>query len=421
MPEDPRPEQLYMTTTKNNDSQAPEPTFPVIPGIDTEAQASEEPSAEGSASKPSLLDLSLEEVVELMAELGEAPYRARQLWRAMYHEIRESFDEMTSLSKSLREKLKERFILSPLERSVYLTSRDETTDKALFKLPDGELIETVLMRYEPDGHRKTRRTVCVSTQAGCALGCTFCATGQQGFKRQLTVGEIVSQVIYMERVARLEDELEIEQGVRSKGERQGVTNVVFMGMGEPLANYDNSLRAIRILNSDQGLHIGARHITVSTVGLVPQIERLSGEDLQLNLAVSLHAPDNATRSETMPINRRYPIEQLIETCKKYADKTNRRIFFEYVLLHGQNDSPEQADMLGKLLNGMLCHVNLIPVNPTSGGPFERPSRDHWTAFQEKLREHGVPSTVRMEKGIDINAGCGQLRARVVDAEAVTEA
>ena len=237
----------------------------------------------------------------------------------------------------------------------------------------------------------------------------------------MTAGEIVSQVIYMERVARAEDAREIATGTRSKGERQGVTNVVFMGMGEPLANYENSLRSVRAMNDELGLNIGARHITISTVGLVPQIIRFADEDLQVNLAVSLHAPDNQTRSETMPVNRRYPIEHLMTACRQYIEKTNRRIFFEYVLLHGQNDSPEQADALGRLLKGMLCHVNLIPVNPTTEGQFERPAREHRMAFQEKLREYGVASTMRMEKGIDINAGCGQLRARVVDAALVAQA
>ena len=364
----------------------------------------------------SILDLSKVELEELVTELGQPAYRAKQLWRALYFELRQSFDDMTSLPVQLREQLKERFIISPLEKVYYLSSKDGSTDKALFKLPDGELIETVLMRYEPDGHRRVRRTVCVSTQAGCALGCTFCATGQQGFRRQMTPGEIVSQVMYMESVARAEDDEQIAQGSRTKGERQGVTNIVFMGMGEPLANYDNTLTSIRTINDDQGLHIGARHITVSTVGLVPQILQLAKEDLQINLAVSLHAPDNETRSETMPVNKRYPIEELIGACKKYVEKTNRRIFYEYVLLYGQNDSEAHAERLGKLLQGTLCHVNLIPVNPTEDGPFRRPDRERRTAFQQVLRNFGVPSTIRMEKGIDINAGCGQLRARAIDIE-----
>ncbi len=388
---------------------------------ETEETVSTEPveracSDAADQAHSSILDLSRTSLEEVVAELGEPAYRAKQLWRALYFELRSSFDEMTSLPLKFREQLKSRYSISPLEEVFHLTSKDGSTDKALFKLPDGELIETVLMRYEADGHRKVRRTVCVSTQAGCALGCTFCATGQQGFRRQLSVGEIASQVMFMEQIARTEDEEEIEIGLRSKGERQGVTNVVFMGMGEPLANYENSIAAIRTLNDDQGLHIGARHITVSTVGLVPQILRMADEDLQINLAVSLHAPDNETRSETMPVNKRYPIEQLIDACKKYVEKTNRRIFFEYVLLHGQNDSVAHADALGKLLKGMLCHVNLIPVNPTTEGPFVRPAREFRTAFQQKLREYGVPSTIRMEKGIDIDAGCGQLRARALDTD-----
>ncbi len=378
------------------------------------------PMTPSEPSLRSLLDLSKQDIGALVAEMGEAPYRTRQLWRALYHELRQSFDDMTSLSLRFREALKQRFALSPLEQVYYIASRDGTTDKALFRLPDGELIETVLMRYAPDGHRKMRRTVCVSTQAGCALGCTFCATGQQGFRRQLSVGEIVSQVMFMERLARTEDENQMEDGRRPQGARPGVTNVVFMGMGEPLANYDNTLNSIRTLNDEQGLHLGARHITVSTVGLVPQILKFADEDLQTNLAVSLHAADNATRSETMPVNRQYPIEQLLDACKTYIEKTNRRIFFEYVLLHGQNDSIHQADTLGRRLKDMLCHVNLIPVNPTTDGPFQRPARAFRTAFQEQLREYGVPSTIRMEKGIDINAGCGQLRARAVGAEDADE-
>ena len=372
--------------------------------------------AHSAPSHPSVLDYSRAELDALVVGMGEAPYRAGQLWRALYHELRESFDDMTSLSRAFRASLQQRVGIRQLETVYYLTSRDGSTDKALFRLPDGELIETVLMRYAPDGHRKVRRTVCVSTQAGCALGCTFCATGQQGFRRDLSVGEIVSQVIFMERIARQEDVEEIAGGRRSKGDRQGVTNVVFMGMGEPLANYDNTLKAVRTLNDEQGLHVGARRITVSTVGLVPQILRLADEQLQVNLAVSLHAPDDATRAETMPVNRRYPIGPLVDACKTYIEQTGRRIFFEYVLLHRQNDSVPQAHTLGRLLSGMLCHVNLIPVNATADGPFERPGRERRRLFQETLRDYSVASTIRMEKGIDINAGCGQLRARAVGVE-----
>ncbi|MEX0763252.1 MAG: 23S rRNA (adenine(2503)-C(2))-methyltransferase RlmN [Dehalococcoidia bacterium] len=366
---------------------------------------------------PSILDLSENDLSKLFAELGEPRFRIKQLWRALYHEGLQSFDEMTTLSKALRTKLAERFSVSPLTPAVSMRSEDGSTDKVLFRLHDGEMIETVLMRYEPDGHRRRRKTVCVSTQAGCALGCTFCATGQQGFVRQLSVGEIVGQVLHMQRVARAEDAAEIAAGERDKAETQGVTNLVFMGMGEPLANYDNTMAAIRVLNDPNGVGIGARHITVSTVGLVPQILKLANEDLQINLAVSLHAPDDETRSETMPINKRYPIATLVDACRKYVEKTNRRIFFEYVLLEGQNDTMEHAIRLGRLLEGLLCHVNLIPVNPTTGGPYRRPDPRRSSAFKEELAKMGVPSTVRMEKGIDINAGCGQLRARVLEEAA----
>lgn len=356
-----------------------------------------------------ILDFSKEDIRQLMVSLGEPDFRANQLWRGLYHQIVTSFDEITSLSNALRKTLKERFLISSLEPSLTLTSKDKSTTKVLFKLSDSELIETVLMRYPPDGHRKGRKTVCVSTQAGCALGCTFCATGQQGFSRQLTVGEIVAQVLHMEKIARIEDEKEIRVGIRTKGEKQGITNVVFMGMGEPLANYDATLAAVRVLNDEQGVHLGARNITISTVGLIPQILKLAGEELQINLAVSLHAADNETRDQTVPVNKRYPLGQLIQACGTYIERTNRRIFFEYVLLDGQNDSLKDADNLGKLLEGLMCHVNLIPVNPTSGSSFNRPDRERGKEFQNKLSEYSIPSTLRMEKGIDINAGCGQLR------------
>ena len=375
----------------------------------TAADASTAPAA-----LPSILELSRDELTKAMLGMGEKKFRAVQLWRSIYNETSESFEDMSTLSKTFRGALSKKFSISSLEQAMFLTSADNTTSKALYRLHDGELIETVMMRYETDGHRRNRKTACISTQAGCALGCTFCATGQQGLRRNLTVGEIVAQVIEMQRIAYAEDESQVETGKRTKGELQGVTNVVFMGMGEPLANYGNTMAAIRVLNDDQGLNIGARHITVSTVGLIPQILQLAEEELQLNLAISLHAPDNNTRSQTMPINKRYPVQDLIRACHKYADKTKRRIFFEYVLLKEQNDSVEQAQKLGRLLNGLHCHVNLIPVNPTKEGPFERTDLAAAKDFQGGLKQYGIPSTIRMEKGIDINAGCGQLRERAID-------
>ena len=384
----------------------------------TPSSTSPEPaSAEASESAsalPSILELSRDKLTSTMIEMGEKKFRATQLWRSLYYETAKSFEDMSTLSKPFRKSLGEKYSISPLEQAMYLTSADSSTSKALYRLHDGELIESVLMRYETDGHRRNRKTACISTQAGCALGCTFCATGQQGFRRNLTVGEIVAQVIELQRIAIEEDKSQMEEGKRTKGELQGVTNVDFMGMGEPLANYDNVMAAIRVLNDGQGLNIGARHITLSTVGLVPQILKLADEELQINLAISLHAPDNATRSQTMPVNKRYPVEELIRACHKYADKTKRRIFFEYVLLKEQNDSLEQAQKLGRLLNGLHCHVNLIPVNPTKEGPFDRTDLRAAKEFQGGLKQYGIPSTVRMEKGIDINAGCGQLRERAID-------
>ena len=371
-------------------------------------------TSNSSLMLPSILDLSRENLTASMLEMGEKTFRSNQLWRSIYHEVSESFEEMSTLSKAFRKSLREKYSISSLTEVMALTSLDRTTSKSLYRLRDGELIETVMMRYESDGHRRNRKTACISTQAGCALGCTFCATGQQGFRRNLTVGEIVAQVIEMQRVAIAEDQAQIDGGKRTKGELQGVTNVVFMGMGAPLANYRNTVSAIRVLNDGQGLNIGARHITVSTVGLIPEILKLADEDLQINLAISLHAPDNVTRSQTMPVNKRYPVEELINACHRYADKTKRRIFFEYVLLKEQNDSIEQAQKLGRLLNGLHCHVNLIPVNPTAQGPFERTDLVNAKTFQGGLKQYGIPSTIRMEKGIDINAGCGQLRERAVD-------
>ncbi len=365
-------------------------------------------------AKSSILDLSRTDLeTEVVENLGQSRYRSQQIWQALHRDGADEFDGITTLPKTLRAQLDAKFIAKPIDQVMQLTSADGSTEKVLFRLRDGELIETVLMRYRPDGHRKARKTVCVSTQAGCALGCTFCATGQQGFRRQLSTGEIVAQIIHMANVARAEDMVEVSAGERERGSVQGVTNVVFMGMGEPLANYDNTLSAIRAINDPHGLAIGARHITLSTVGLAPQIVQLAHEDLQINLAVSLHAPDDETRRQTMPINRRYPISVLLDACRKYVGITNRRIFFEYVLLKDQNDTLDHASRLGQRLNGLMCHVNLIPVNPTEEGPYDRTSRSEATAFQAELRKYGVPSTVRIEKGIDIAAGCGQLRARAL--------
>jgi len=373
------------------------------------------PSGSPSSTVICILDLSKDELSARLRDMGEPPFRARQVWRALYHEARPAFDEMTNVSKALRTRLAVEYRIDPLEPVATSRSSEGSTEKNLFRLADGEVIEAVLMRYDADDHRRRRRTACISTQAGCALGCTFCATGQQGFARNLTVGEIVGQVLHMVRATRAEDGVDIAYGRVKRGEiaPTGVTNVVLMGMGEPLANYDTTLAAIRVLNDEAGVNIGARHITVSTAGLAPEIRRLAGEPLQINLAVSLHAADDETRSRMMPVNRRYPVRVLMAACREYVERTNRRIFFEYVLLEGQNDTREHAGRLATVLNGMLCHVNLIPVNPTSGSPHGRPNAGRTDAFREILRRRGVAATVRVEKGIDIDAGCGQLRARTL--------
>ena len=335
---------------------------------------------------PCILDLDRAELVAAAARHGAARPAAERLFRSLHRDGALTFAGV--------ERLADDYSIDPLTPVRRTRSDDGSTEKALFGLPDGEQIETVMMRYDPDSHRRSRRTVCVSTQAGCAFGCTFCATGQQGFRRQLTVGEIVGQVVAMARSSRAK-----------------VTNVVFMGMGEPFANYDRTMKAIRILNDGRGLHIGPRHFTVSTVGLVPEILRFANEPLPMNLAVSLHAPDDATRARLLPVNHRYPLRDLLAACRTYIAKTKRRIFFEYVLMAGANDDPGQAEALGVLLNGLFCHVNLIPVNPTGAGPHARPPASLSDVFQAALARHGVPSTVRSEKGVAIAAGCGQLRAR----------
>ena len=353
---------------------------------------------------PSIFDLTRDELADVISELGEPAYRGKQIWKAFYAEGVASFEEITTLPRLLRDKLAKRFRTDPLEPVMQRKSRDGLVEKTLFRLADGELIETVLMRYDSHGESRARRTACISTQAGCALGCTFCATGQQGFRRQLSAGEIAAQVVHVNR--RLAAE------AKSSATAERVTNVVFMGMGEPLANYDNTIGAVGILNDDEGVRLGARHMTISTVGLAPQILKLSDEPFQVNLAISLHAPNDRIRSQTMPVNRRYSIDRVMRACRAYISRTNRRVSFEYVLLAGENDHPEHAEELAELLQGMLCHVNLIPVNPTDAG-YTRPPDGRIGKFRDILKRAGIAVTVRFEKGTDIDAGCGQLRARAL--------
>ena len=356
----------------------------------------------------SIFEKNKKDLKEFLKKKGEKPYRADQIWRSMYVDLYDNFNDISTIPDKLKKSLISELDYSPLSLVVKKKSKDLSTDKFLWKLHDNKLVETVLMRYDEDGHRRKRRTVCISSQVGCALDCKFCATGQQGFTRQLTVGEIVSQVVEAKKVLFNEEPNLIKD--------QNNLNIVFMGMGEPLANYERVIESIKILNDQKGLNIGARNITVSTVGLLPKIIDLSKEKIQVNLAVSIHAPDNKTRSETVPINDKYPIEDLIEACKKYIEATNRKVFFEYVLLSGQNDSEDHANKLGRLLQPLLCHLNLIPVNPTISSDYERSRSEKIKKFRKIISNYDVPSTIRMEKGIDINAGCGQLKSEFIYLE-----
>lgn len=328
-------------------------------------------------------DLNLEELENELIEMGEKKYRAKQIFAWIYRNV-ESFEEMTDLSKELIKKLQENFYIKNLEVANFQKSKDGTI-KYLFKLNDGHAIESVIMKY------KYGNTACVSNQVGCKMGCNFCASAKIGFIRNLTAGEIVSQI------------LEIEKQCGEK-----ISNVVFMGIGEPLDNYDNVMKAIRLINDPKGLNIGARHISISTCGLIHNIKRLADENLQCNLCISLHSSRDDVRTSMMPINKTYKIAEVMEACKYYIEKTNRRITFEYALVDGVNDSLDDALHLSKLLKGMLCHVNLIPINKIKDGIYEKSSVEKILAFRDFLNDKGIVATVRRELGSDISAACGQL-------------
>jgi len=340
-----------------------------------------------------LYDLSLEEVQDLVKDMGQPEYRAIQLWQWLYQHLAVNMEEMTNLPISLRGQLVELAPLNIREPVEIQYSQDNQTTKALFQLEEGNYIETVLMMYEK------RRTVCISTQAGCAMGCVFCATGQMGFTRNLSAGEIVSQVMHFAR------ELAI------KGDK--ITNIVFMGMGEPLHNYSNTLKALDILTHAGGFNLGARKLTISTVGLVPAMRRFADERRQTPLAVSLHAATDIERNKLIPVARRWPIVELMDACHYYSEQTGRRLTFEWALIDGVNDTLKQARLLGHLIENLLCHVNLIPLNPTKEYGGRPPTPERVAAFQKELGKFGVGSTIRVRRGIDIQAGCGQLRDRVV--------
>jgi 23S rRNA (adenine2503-C2)-methyltransferase len=361
-------------------------------------------------TKTDLLALTLPQLQQWLMERGEPAFRAKQVYSWLYQQLVTDFASMTNLPQVLRTRLAEEACIGPMIVRSELHSKDDRTRKILLELADGKLIESVLMLYPPLSESSARATVCVSSQAGCAFGCTFCATGQMGFDRHLTAGEIVAQVLYFARELRAAPWSAV--GLPGSQPIDHVTNIVLMGMGEPLHNYENVLQALRILNSPEGFNLGARHMTVSTVGLVPAICKLSQEPLQVNLAISLHAPTDELRSQTMPINRKYPLQELLAACKDYIAATGRQVTFEYVLIAGVNDTPTHAHQLGQLLAPLkqFAHVNCIPVNATDAS--YRPSGpDAIRTFRDILREHGVSNSVRAERGDDIAAACGQLRTR----------
>ncbi|MDY0391857.1 MAG: 23S rRNA (adenine(2503)-C(2))-methyltransferase RlmN [Candidatus Bipolaricaulis sp.] len=336
------------------------------------------------------LDLSFAEVAALMASWGEPPFRAPQIWKWAWRHLGTAFADMTNLPRDLRARLGEAFTLAgPVP--IAHQGDGEGTEKVLLSLRDRQAIEAVLIREDD------RRTVCISTQVGCPGGCPFCATGKMGYVRDLTAGEIAAQVLHFARE------------LRGAGER--VTHVVVMGMGEPLLNYDATLRALRNLNDRRGFALGARRVTVSTVGVVPGIVRLAGEGLQVNLAISLHAPDDALRRELVPLAERWPLADVLAAADRYASATGRRVSYEYVLLRGVNDRLDHARALARLLRGRLAHVNLIPFNPAPGLPYQPPDPNTVDAFRRELVLHGVDATVRRSRGVAIQAGCGQLRGQ----------
>lgn len=339
-----------------------------------------------------LVGMTREEMAAFVQELGEPGFRAKQLFQWVYQKGAKSFDQMTNLSAAFRQKLAERSILQLMEREVEQHADPTETTKYLFQLHDGQKVESVLMRHSYGN------SVCLTTQVGCRLGCTFCASTLGGLVRNLTAGEIVEQIVLMQRDLPADER---------------IGHVVLMGTGEPLENYDHVLKAIRLMHDPDGLNIGYRHITISTSGIVPGMRQLADEGLPITLALSLHAPDDALRGQLMPIARIWPVAEVLDAARAYGEKTGRRVTYEYILISGVNDNPEQAVELAALLKGSLAHVNLIPMNPVTERPqYQRPGLNRVNRFKEILESSGIAVTVRREMGGDIDAACGQLRNRV---------
>ena len=330
-------------------------------------------------------DYDLKELKEELNNIGEKNFRAEQIFQWLYIEKVKSFDDMTNLSLELREKLKQNYTICNFNILKKQESKDGTI-KYLFDVLDGNAIETVLMSYH-HGY-----TICVSSQIGCKMGCKFCASTGIPFSRDLEAGEIVEQLLAIER----------DENVK-------ISNIVFMGIGEPLDNFDNVMKAIEIINHQKGINIGARHISISTSGLVPKIKELADRKMQCTLSISLHSSNNKKRSEMMPVNNVYPIEMLLDACKYYIERTNKRISFEYALAKDNNDNLEDAKALVKLLKGMIAHVNLIPINKIDDGEYVKSTNENIIKFRDYLNDHGIVATIRRELGSDIDAACGQLR------------
>jgi 23S rRNA (adenine2503-C2)-methyltransferase len=340
-----------------------------------------------------------EAVERVLSARGEPAYRAEQARTWFWRQLAPSFDAMRTLPPATRMSLDEAFAFSTVAEHRKREADGGATIKYLFRLPDGRTIETVVMHYPATERGRARTTICVSSQVGCPIGCSFCATGQSGFDRNLTEAEIVDQFLAASRQLR--------------AQQRALTNVVFMGMGEPLNNYAAVVAAIRRWARADTLNFSPRRVTISTIGLVPFIERLASESLPVNLAISLHAPDDALRSSMIPVNRKYPIAAVVAAARAHAERTGRRTSYEYVMLAGVNDSAEQARRLASVVGRNLTHVNLIPMNPVEGSLLHRPSRDHTLAFQQVLQAAGISTTIRDTRGLDIDAACGQLRAREI--------
>ena len=357
------------------------------------------PAGRARFKPPSVFEYTLDELTGWFRERGEPAFRAKQLYNWVFRNFATDYGQVTVLPVAMRERLAGELPIQALTPIREIATDDGETLKVLYRTADGQTLETVLMFY-PD-----RSTVCVSCQVGCAVGCSFCATGLMGLQRNLSAGEMVAQVVDMAR--------------RSNERDRPLTNIVMMGMGEPFHNYDNVMKMVAILNQPEGMQFGSRRITVSTSGVVPFIDKLATEPYQVNLAISIHAANDELRSTMVPLNRRWPLDELIASIRRYISTTHRRVSFEYALIAGVNDSDDGARQLAKRLKGLRCHVNLIPLNPTPAFPYERPSVERIDRFAQIISAAGIPATVRYSRGVEIGAACGQLHIEQQKCDAAT--